>query len=185
MRQQMWYPAYIPEVQSNRQASVMTGYDEGPATGGDAVEWIHPNVTLEHLDGDRITVLTVTSIQHDAVDAWANATLALLAEHDPAQPSLMLHDVSKKNLSLTPYIRSRTLEMINARPEVPGRVAVVLPDTGAGTLIRHFINQLNRLQKGRRRRLFATREEALAWLREELTDDPPGGQAGREHPGSR
>jgi hypothetical protein len=71
---------------------------------------------------------------------------------------------------LTPYIRSRVLELVRNRPEATGRTAVVI-DTGVAEMVmRLFVNQLLNVIKGRPLRLFTSRDQAIGWLLEGLKE---------------
>lgn len=133
----------------------------------DWIESVDSGVTLEWIHNRQILRLQLTSISFGAVDAWINAVLHLLANHPVDRPCLAIYDFSDEQITLTPYIKSRAQEIARAFPDVKGRVAVLSPRGGAGRLLRLFVNQLMRIDRGRQMQVFFTRGEAVAWLTNE------------------
>ncbi len=133
-------------------------------------ELIDPGLTRQWLRGRRIIAYTLTSVAHETIDAWARAAASGVNEWPRDQVYLSMHDVSSENLSLTPYIRSRVLELVRNRPEATGRTAVVI-DTGVAEMVmRLFANQLLHVIRGRPLRLFTSRDQAIGWLLEGLKE---------------
>jgi len=147
------------------QPSQKAGTETGVAS---AVEQIAPHVTLERLCGGRIKVLTVTSIDFETIDIWAETVNDLVRELAPGEPYLAVHDVSAPHLSLTPYIRRKAQEIFSAHPNAYGRIAVVVQRGVAGVMMQLFVNHLLRVVTGRPLRVFFNREDALVWLEELL-----------------
>jgi hypothetical protein len=132
------------------------------------VEQIVPGLTLEWFFDRRVSVLTLSSIEFEAIDAWLETAVRVARERPAGQPHLGVHDMSSKNLTLTPYLRKKVQEAAAAVPEKGGRVAVVGPQGPTGSVVRLFANTLVRLMIGRPIRIFASRQEALVWLAEAL-----------------
>ncbi len=147
--------------------------DQAPSTARDEFadappEQIGPGVTRQWLRGHRIIALTLTSVAHETIDIWATTAAEAVNTWPRDQVYLSMHDVSSEQLSLTPYIRSRVLELVRNRPEAAGRTAVVINKGVSEMIMRLFLNQLLHVIRGRPLRLFTRREEAIAWLLEAL-----------------
>ena len=134
-------------------------------------EEIAHGVVLERLYDEQLVIFTVTSVALEAIDAWAESAIALLETWPTDQPHLVMHDVSDRELALTPHIRKRAQDVANAFPDIEGRSAVIMPKGPGGFVLRPFINLLRRGREGREQRVFLDREKGLAWL-EELLDKP-------------
>ncbi len=138
-----------------------------------ADEAIRPGLLRRYLHGGRIAVFTLTDISSAIIDAWAEETIAHVVGHPADVPCLLLHDVSRHNLVLTPYGRQRAADVAQANPEVSGRAAILLPRGASGVLLRMFINHLKQQSGGREQQAFLTKRRALIWLEEGLTGLPP------------
>ncbi len=141
-----------------------------PADGW--IERVLPGVTLEWVHDRQMALLRLTSISFEAVDAWVDTILQLLAHQSDDHPYLVVYDLSDPQVTLTPYVRARTQEVARAFPEIKGRVAVLSPRGGAGRLLKLFVNQVMRIDRGRQMQVFFTRENAVAWLAELLPTPP-------------
>mgnify|MGYP000013505207 CR=1 FL=1 len=141
-----------------------------PNTDTPLMQMVHPNVMLEWVDDRTIAILTVTSIQREAISAWADKAVEIVSTRPEGQPHLVIHDVSAPSLTLTPYIRERAQYAVSHYPESGGRTAVVVPKGLSGSVLKLFINQLMRIVRGRPTKAFFSRDEALMWVRAELAD---------------
>jgi hypothetical protein len=129
------------------------------------VEHIGAGVTRERLDEGRIVVFTLSDMSTESVDIWVDACLDAMRDCVEAQrPLLVVQDLSTPGVMQTDYSRSRGNTVTTAYPELEGRIAFVLPEAivTAYRIGRYVRGQGNQY---RRRQLFITREEALAWLR--------------------
>ena len=101
-----------------------------------------------------------------AVDVWYEAFKADILAWPGDRPFLVIHDLTHKNVALTPYARKRVQEMVFLRPELEGRSALILRSTFASHLIELFLRQQK--QTPRVRRAFFSREKAIDWVKEKL-----------------
>lgn len=134
------------------------------------VEKIGQFVTREWLDNGRIAVYHIYSITREAVDEWITSAQAIFRSWPDNAPFLVIYDFSEcGGITLTPYIRKRSQDLAEVRPELRGRAAIVLPRTIGTQAVRMFI--LINLQKTRIRRVFFSMEEALRWIRNTDAED--------------
>ena len=142
----------------------MTDSAAGGQQKTDSVEKIGQFVTREWIDNRRIIIYRVYSITREAVDDWIASAFEIFMAWPATEPLLIVYDFSVSGaLSITPYIRKRTAELAEARPELMGRAAVILPRTIGAQAARIFV--LISLKKNRVRRVFFTMDDALAWIR--------------------
>lgn len=136
------------------------------------VEVINEYLTIEQLYDGKITVLNATSVKRHVVDAWADKMKELLLNLPPGKTLLTLHDYSAADQFVTtPHLRKRANENVMLRPDVNARTAVVLPDNIVMRITQMFLRALPAPRNSSRiRRIFYTREEALAWLIEALDE---------------
>jgi hypothetical protein len=144
---------------------MMTETTENTHENTSEIEEITPRVTREWLDNRQLVVYTIQSLTREATDAWVEAALELFRQWPANKPILIVYDFAQSGgVALTPYIRKRAEELSVIRPDVRGRVAVILPRSVGTQAARIFI--LAKLKKSRLRRIFFTREEGLAWVRQ-------------------
>ncbi len=142
----------------------MTDSAAGDQKTTDSVERVGQYVTREWIDNKRIVIYRIYGITREAVDEWITSAFEIFKLWPATEPLLVVYDFSESGgLSITPYIRKRTAELAEARPELMGRAAVILPRTIGAQAARIFV--LISLKKNRVRRVFFTVDEALAWIR--------------------
>ncbi len=120
-------------------------------------EWLH--------DG-KIFAIAVKEGTRLALDAWYNQVAEVVRQWPASQPLLLLHDFSQTNASMTPYARARSQELMELRPELGGRSAVILARTPFWSLVQLLL----RSQRSglRARQVFFSRQEGLTWLERAL-----------------
>lgn len=134
-------------------------------------------ITREWLDDNRIVVIkTEGNMARAAIDTWAHVVIETAKNWDADQPLFLLHDLSSKDQGLTPYSRQRADETYHAvHPGTKGCIAVVIREGVINRLMSLFYFR-RRTDRGMNlnEKLFTTREEGLAWLREMLrkTEQP-------------
>ena len=138
-------------------------------------EHLARGVMREVLDKGRITVFTLIDLADETVDVWVEACLDLM-EHcrDEGQPLRILQDLARPGVVQTAYSRARGNTVTNAFPDLEGRIGYVMqPGITSQRVGRYVQGQEHHY---RERHIFYSREEALAWLREEpeaSTGDEP------------
>ena len=137
-------------------------------TNTSAQQKLSEHVTTKHVHDGKIIIYEVTDVRRESVDVWAKVAHDTLVNWSPDYPYLNLQDFSGvENFAMTPYVRQRAEELMEPRPELSGRTAIVLKKSLGSRIVSMFI-RAKRVKKARQRRLFFTQEEALAWLEEWL-----------------
>lgn len=127
-------------------------------------EQLLPGLMRDTRHDGRILIYTLTNMAQPVIDAWfEDYQQHLLRAKDVM---LMACDLSDKSLTLTPYIRTRTIQLTQLRPELQGRVAVIVARNLTGQLLKTFMWLLNSTRGNRQRRVFFTQAEAVQWLEE-------------------
>jgi hypothetical protein len=121
-------------------------------------QWIHDNqiVVYKILDGSR-----------ESVDTWVNTVVEILKATPPERPYLAVYDIASV-LTMTPYARQRSQEIVNAGLHLEGRYALVLSSSVVAQVIRLFVRrEIDRQNRRFARGFFKTQQEAIQWLLEE------------------
>lgn len=122
-------------------------------------------LTLETLYDGRIEIWTATNSSKEVTEKWyANSREVLESWTDLNRPYLALLDMSR--VVLTPFGRAKASDLAEVRPEIKGRVAIVVSASTMGHMTRLFVDRS--LDKTRERRVFFSRDDALRWLEEVL-----------------
>jgi hypothetical protein len=129
-----------------------------------------PDLTMEWLHGGTIVAFTLTSSSYQVVEAYFAANFQLMdeAEKTPQNLMIMLHDISGKNVSLTPMLRTR-LDEIAARirqGQVHYRSAVILSNTPMSMVFSFFGNVFSRNAKNTIQKFFTARHQGIEWLKQ-------------------
>jgi hypothetical protein len=117
-------------------------------------------------DSDQILLFWIETTQQAAIDAWYGFLHQRLSQNAPDTPYLVLYDLTHAEVGLTTYMRKKAAEIHDLRPDVKGRIALVLRPTPTNALFRFFI--ATRQGVSRPARIFFDTNAALAWLREGL-----------------
>ncbi len=126
------------------------------------IERLSPGLTREWLSG-RVVIYTLTDSRRETIDAWIAAFKFDIAKWPADRPFLVMHDFSVKGAISTPYGRSRAQELVDARPDVHGRAAVIFPRNALMiTMIQLFLSRQR--NPARKQRVFPNRELGIAWL---------------------
>jgi hypothetical protein len=127
-----------------------------------------PNVSVDWLHGGKIVVFTVNAMTtRTVVDEWFDLVAGVVRSWPPDKPYLAMQNVSDKRVNLTPYARSRVREFDNLLTHLQGRIAIVLPNTFTGHLIRLFLTTM-RWQKKLPTEGFLSYQDGLNWLEKGL-----------------
>jgi hypothetical protein len=134
-------------------------------------EQIVPGMTRQWLLDRQIVVFTMTSPSRDIVDAWIDTVKATMENWPGDRPYLAIHDLTSNKVSLTPYARKRTEELLPLSAKVPGYAAIVLSRSFMAQVIRLFLR--SQKQQGVNNVVFFSRQEALEWLKSKIGTLPP------------
>lgn len=122
-----------------------------------------PYFTREPLAEARVIAYRFKQVHRAAADAWFEDLSAFILAWPADQPYCALLDVRGREHLISAQAYSVARQMTYLRPELPGRVAVLV---GRG-IIAPVMNALIRntiAGHARQRLLFSTEEMALAWL---------------------
>lgn len=123
-----------------------------------------PGLTRESFHDGRIAVWSATTSTKEVIQAWFDYSRQEMQDWPAEHQYLALLDMSR--VILTPFGREKAAELTEVRPDLGGRVAIVISASSIGHLTRLFVNRS--LNKNRERRVFYSREEAIQWLEEAL-----------------
>ena len=133
------------------------------------IEEINEHLKLKWLNDGQIVVFKMTTVHREMIDVWADRYKALLTEWPSEQPLLTLHDfLETDSIIMTPHMRRRAQEFVSLRPDVITRTAIAMQQSLFANATRIFIQTLPQSTPNRLRKIFFTREDALAWLNDEL-----------------
>ncbi len=129
-------------------------------------EHVAPGFSFKWLYDRRLLYVIGDSSSRADIDAWYQFMASVIKDWPEDRIYLAVQDLSSPKFTLTPYARARASDTYKVRPALKGRVALILPKTFVGQLIRLFIH-------GERRnhfetRFFVTQSDALAWLAQDL-----------------
>ncbi len=137
-------------------------------------ESLTPGVTCEWLDDRQIVVYTIATVARTAIDVLLERMKAVLRDWPTDRPYLALYTLGTSSPSQpggpTPYIRERFREVPQMRPEIEAHIAIISTRSFQGQLVRLYTQA-----RGNAARIFFSREEGLAWLREFLDTSPDRG----------
>lgn len=127
-----------------------------------------PGLKMEWLHNGAIVAFTMTQPTHEVVEIYFHANNLLMdeAEKTPHQLMIMLHDISDKQMALTPMLRTR-LDNIAERirkGQVQYRSAVILTNSPMSMVFSFFGNMFSRNAKNTIQRFFTDRQQGIQWL---------------------
>lgn len=148
----------------------MTSLLQLPAKSDSSLTTIMPGLTFQWLKGGRIAAFTLTSHAHQVIESYFQANYSLMdeAERTPDEWMVMLHDISDKNIVMTPLFKNR-LDEIAARirtGQVQFRTAIVLAKSPMSMVFSIFGNTFSHRAKNTVQKFFTSREAAIEWLEE-------------------
>lgn len=130
---------------------------------------IADNLTYHTIENGSITVVTIKTVLRESVDAWSKWTYDRIANwQDNKKPYLVLYDMTYPNVSFTPYMRGKATETNDLRQDVKGKIALYLTRSTLATLMSLFARL--RRSSSRQLRIFFNYDEAVAWLKEDLSE---------------
>ncbi len=126
------------------------------------VEKLSPTVSREWLHDRMIVVYRVTNSSRTTADTWYEAFREDLTHWPDDRPFRAMHDFTGGMVASTPYGRMRGQQMVDMRPEISGRVAILLSNSFTAHMIELFLRMQK--QTSRVRGVFFDREQAIQWL---------------------
>ncbi len=130
------------------------------------IEQISPGVRREWLLDGQIVVYILSDASRATANVWVETFKADISRWPSDRPFLVLHDLTAPKVAATPYALIRAKEMVDSRPDVAGRAALVLSDTISAHMAELFLRMQK--QDSRLRQVFYSREKAIEWLKAAL-----------------
>lgn len=125
--------------------------------------------SFERIFEDQIIIFAIKDSSRDTIDHWID-TINQLVDAWPADKLVFaLQDFSQRKVGPTPYSRARAKEVTSKMTALKGYVAMVLPSTLVGHLIRIFYRGSSNFntQRGKMQaKVFTDRSQAVDWLKE-------------------
>lgn len=131
----------------------------------DVAEEIGAGLERQWLHDGKILMITVSESSHETMDTGYQVLHESIEEWPAERPYLLLLDTARG--LLTPYGKTKMVELGNLRPELKGRVAVIVAPSTWGHMISFFVNRVMP-KHTRERRVFFSRDVAIQWLEELL-----------------
>ncbi len=146
----------------------LTQPEESARTSPTSASDAQANVWVERLRDGQIVVFRVRAATTRAVvDEWFDHVADVVKNWPAEKVYLAMQDVSDRRVALTPYARGRVREFDDLVKHLHGRIAIVLPNTFMGHLIRIFLTTM-RWQKKLPTEGFLSFQDALNWLEKGL-----------------
>jgi hypothetical protein len=126
-----------------------------------------PDTTLYHkewLQEDRILCYRLLDLRPSTVDAWAADLTAEFLSAPAEKPWRLLLDIRLHGAVVSAYALFRARQIANMRPELPGRLAILVGGKLSGDIISIAIRSVNRY---RQRAVFVNEALAVNWLLEQ------------------
>lgn len=119
----------------------------------------------EWLGGERILCYRFYDLSPATVDAWAADLTAELMNWPAQKPWRLLLDIRLRGSVVSTYALVKAREIARMRPELPGRLSVLVASRLAADIITIAIRATN--NNYRRRAVFVSEAMAMHWLLED------------------
>lgn len=129
---------------------------------------ISPHIHYSTLRSGLIMKFVVDDVTRATVDAWYKFLTERIEQWVREQPYLVLYDLRSPRVSMTPYLRERAAILNVLRPDVCGRIAILISPSPAAYLMMAFARL--RSHASREARIFFVEDAAVRWLQELLED---------------
>jgi hypothetical protein len=137
-----------------------------------AVETFKHGMTRIWLSDHRIAVYTIPDTRRETIDVWSATVIEMIEKWSPNQPYLVMYDFSSKNSALTPYVRHWSNILVERAGHLKGELVLILPNSLIAQVVRILLDrQYNVKKPGIRRKIFFTRAEGIAWLKQFAPDN--------------
>lgn len=120
-------------------------------------------------DGKIVTYEISVPFTRELIDNYVDLVIQTMAAWPKHRPYLALQNFSYGMTLLTPYAKTRTLDIMRAFPDRHGRVATVTEPCPRLEMARLWLQRENKHRRvGLPHLIFFEQAEALAWLQEAL-----------------
>lgn len=125
------------------------------------VEWLH---------SQQIVIYKVNEFTRQSINDSVETVMKIVRQWPAGQPYLALMDYTdNKSITLTPYYRQRSEDLLKAFPFLKGRSAIVMTKSSVAYSIKFYVKHgTGQKQSTLKRDVFFSRQDALSWLEEEL-----------------
>ena len=138
--------------------------DSTSAGSSSPITELGAGVTFQWLHDGKIIAITSENSSRVAIDAWADKLIEVIHSWPVDQSMLVLADISRGKNAQTPYLRARSQELMEVRPEVTLVTAMVMPHSILAQLMQIALRTSH--GSNVKMQLFFDRERALRWLME-------------------
>jgi hypothetical protein len=116
-----------------------------------------------------VVVFRMEDTRRETIDAWEKSLLEVARAWPTEKPYQAMYHVATEGVTSTPYARQRIQErsarFFDEFPHLQGQIAVLLPDSFTGQVMRFVMQTIVRARiPGFEYRAFTDRDKALAWL---------------------
>jgi hypothetical protein len=127
---------------------------------------VSPHIAYSTLNHGLIMKFIIHNVNRETVDAWYKFLTQRIEGWATEQPYLVLYDLRDPRVSMTPYLRERAAVLNGIRPDVQGRIAILINRSPTAYLMMAFARL--RSHASREARIFFLEEAAVQWLQELL-----------------
>jgi hypothetical protein len=124
-----------------------------------------PGYTKEWLADEQVLCYRLHNLTVQTIDAWAEDLIAEFSAWPADRPWRLMLDIRLRGSIVGTYALRRAREIARMRPELPGRLSVLVGSHLAADIITIAIRATNNTY--RRRSVFVNEGIALHWLLEE------------------
>ena len=132
-----------------------------------SIQELSAGLTFERVSEGKISIFLLSDGSRETIDALTDTFVSMVTDWTVEQPFLSMYVVSGFSLlSVSPYLRKRSEDMVAALPkDIFGRTALVIDKRIAlAQVFNLFFRAISR--KSMEYRIFSDKEDALEWLRE-------------------
>jgi hypothetical protein len=127
-----------------------------------------PRYTKTWLADGQVLVYRFENTTTRTVDAWAADLIQEFESWPPDRPWRLMLDIRLRGNVVSPYALRRAREIARLRPELPGRLAILIGSRLAAQIISIALRGAPNLY--RQRSFFVSEPMAVAWLMEASKD---------------
>ncbi|MBZ0277480.1 MAG: hypothetical protein K8I60_15145 [Anaerolineae bacterium] len=121
-----------------------------------------PQYSKEWLQNNAILCYRFKDLSPATVDAWGNDLSAELNNWSAEKPWRLLLDIRMKGNIVSPYALRRSYTISRLRPELPGRLAILISSRLAAEIISAAMRAAG--NNYRQRQAFVVQAVAVSWL---------------------
>lgn len=122
---------------------------------------------IETLHDNRLVIFRLEDLTRETIDAWVEAHTAWINDLPADEPSFILLDCSTELMAFSPYLRSRSTQLIRAFADYTGYMVLLVPNRFWQETMKFFFRSQ---QRGTHltTQVMTNQAEAIAWLVEQM-----------------